>query len=441
MKPFQYIIRAALLLLFAFGSVGIAQETEKTSGGVGGNVFIPAGGSVQLYDGHVPQTRLQLRDMGIAPFDLIPAGQTAITALAVAPDGKIYGGTTGEVANLFVFSPGHNLLFPLGTIPGQESIFHSLVVGDDNSVYFGTTKNVEKVYYPDEKLVQGRDWYYKSVTMQIKADFAAYPGGHLYRYDPASTRITFLQENFRINKPCPVTDLGIPVPNEGIYTLMKAKNSNAIYGISYPGAKFFRFDPATKKTNIIATLNSLIPTGEHLPLISRALVQDNDGNIYANTDHGYLLRYSPAAGRLDTLNVRLPGLAGRELFNAVQSAVAHPSGEIYGGTNDGYVFCYTPSNGVMRNLGKPLMETRIRALTVGQDGNVYGVGGHKDGVCRLFVYDVREYAFTDLGMVEVAMVPYYEWKGFMFDSMVTGLDGSVYLGNSEHRSRLFIYNP
>jgi hypothetical protein len=279
------------------------------------------------------------------------------------------------------------------------------------------------------------------VTVQIKADYAEYAGGHIYRYDPASTRINYLQENFRINKPCPTEDLGIPVPHEGIYTLMMDAEANVIYGISYPGASFFRFDIVTRQTTVIAVLNSITPTGEHLPLISRALVRDSEGNIYANTDHGYLLRYDPSAGRMDTLNVRLPGLSGRELFNAIQCAALHPSGDIYGGTNDGYVFRYSPRDGVMRNLGKPLMESRIRAMTVGRDGKIYGVGGHRDGVCRLFVYDVGEHAFTDLGMLEVAMPPYYEWKGFLFDSMATGPDGSIYLGNSEHRSRLFIYNP
>jgi hypothetical protein len=38
-------------------------------------------------------------------------------------------------------------------------------------------------------------------------------------------------------------------------------------------------------------------------------------------------------------------------------------------------------------------------------------------------------------------VPYYERQAFLFDSIATGADGSIFLGNSEHRSRLFIYNP
>ena len=87
------------------------------------------------------------------------------------------------------------------------------------------------------------------------------------------------------------------------------------------------------------------------------------------------------------------------------------------------------------------METRIRALTVGGDGNVYGVGGEDFGVGRLFTYKPGTAELVDLGIMDVAIVPYFEWKGLVFDSMVTGQDGSIYIGNSEHRSRLFIYNP
>jgi len=219
------------------------------------------------------------------------------------------------------------------------------------------------------------------------------------------------------------------------------ESKNTVYGISFPGAKFFSFHIPSRKTHIITTLNTSIPVGEHTPLISKALVRDAYGNIYANIDMGYLVRFAPSTGKLDTLNVQIPGLAGREVFNRIDSATLHPSGDIYGGTRDGYLFCFSPETAGIRNLGKPLMETRIRALTVGDDGNVYGVGGEDFGVGRLFTYKPGTAELVDLGIMDVAIVPYFEWKGLVFDSMVTGQDGSIYIGNSEHRSRLFIYNP
>ena len=71
--------------------------------GVGGQDDVDAGGDFRLWDGMISQTRVHLRDLGIAPYDVIPSGQSAITALAVHRNGQVYGGTTGEVANLFVF--------------------------------------------------------------------------------------------------------------------------------------------------------------------------------------------------------------------------------------------------------------------------------------------------------------------------------------------------
>lgn len=334
-----YFSCSNLLLICAFF---IAVSDNSYSQGkqlpVGGNVDVDASANVSLSDGHVPQMRLHMRDLGIAPFDVIPSGQTAITSLTVGLDGNIYGGTTGEVANLLVFSYEHNIVYPLGTIPDEESIYHSLVTGTDGCIYIGTNRNVDRIYHPDEKFATGRDWFYRSVTAQIEQDYTQYAGGHIYRYNTSSTRISFLQERFRINKPCPLDDLGIPVPHEGIYTLLMDEKTNTIYGITYPGAKFFTFDSATKKTTVITTLNAITPVGDHLPAISKVLVQDKYGNIYANIDHGYLVRYYPENGHLDTLNVRLPGLNGRELYNYLNSAVLHPDGQIYGGTKDGYFF-------------------------------------------------------------------------------------------------------
>jgi outer membrane protein assembly factor BamB len=432
---------AGMLSCLLFPLILRCEEPKQTTAGVGGHEDVDTGGDFRLWDGHVSQTRLQLRDLGIAPYDVIPANQSAITALAVHRNGQIYGGTTGEVANLFVFSPRHNIVFPLGTIPGEQSIYHSLVVGHDGQVYFGTTLNVDKEYHPDENLAKGTDWYYRSVGIQIKKDFSGYAGGQLYRYDPSSTQINFLQKNFRINKPCPVTGLGIPVPHEGIYTLLMDRKLDVIYGITYPGANLFRYDIRAGKSEIIAQLNQVTPREEYVPVISKALVQDDKGNVYANTDGGNMVMFSPGTGRVETIGIRIPGMSGRERINGIQAAVLHPDGQIYGGTTDGYLFCFSPDKRKMLNLGKPLMETNIRGLTVGVDGNIYGLGGRKGGVTRLFVYNVTDHAFRDLGMLEVSMVPYYEWKGFLFDSIATAPDGSVFLGNSERRSRLFIYNP
>ena len=37
--------------------------------------------------------------------------------------------------------------------------------------------------------------------------------------------------------------------------------------------------------------------------------------------------------------------------------------------------------------------------------------------------------------------PYYYWRGYQFDAMVVGLEGTLYLGESERRSHLFLFLP
>jgi outer membrane protein assembly factor BamB len=418
-----------------------AEEQEKATAAEVAH-GLSYGGGVKLFEPYTEQARTQYRDLGIAPFDVIPAADSSITALAVAPDGDIYGGTTGATANLFAYSPGYNFAFPLGTIPGEESVYHSLVMGGDGYLYIGTTRNPDKEYQVDTSIITGPNAAYTSVTIQIMRDFQAYAGGHLYRYKLASTQYRFHQKYFKIDEPCELEDLGIPVPHEGIYTLLKDRSSDTIYGLTYPGSHLFRYDMASGETTVITDTNPQMPLGNEVPMISKALVQDAAGNIYCNTYGGKLLRYRPETGEVEELDVRLPGMKGRWIYNAIECAQLHPNGTIYGGTTDGYVFGFDPKTETMSNYGKPVIEVRVRAMTVGADGRIYGIGGEdRIGMSRLFVFDPEAHTFEDLGIVQVSHVPYMEWTGLIFDAMVTGHDGSLYLGEAEYRGKLFIYVP
>src|ERR1035437_7724142 len=65
-----------------------------------------------------PQTRIDARDLGYAPVDVIPDGESGITSLTVAPNGYLYGATSGNHSHLFVLIPLHGYVQPLGVIPG-----------------------------------------------------------------------------------------------------------------------------------------------------------------------------------------------------------------------------------------------------------------------------------------------------------------------------------
>ena len=59
----------------------------------------------------------------------------------------------------------------------------------------------------------------------------------------------------------------------------------------------------------------------------------------------------------------------------------------------------------------------------------------------LFAWDPRDPGYENLGMVIVDNSPHYYWRGFQFDAMATGLDGTIYMGESERKSHLFMYIP
>src|SRR5450755_5124043 len=66
----------------------------------------------------VKQVRIDLRDLGYPPLDVIPSDESAIRALAVAPDGTLYGATCGTRSHLFMLSPVHGYVLPLGVLEG-----------------------------------------------------------------------------------------------------------------------------------------------------------------------------------------------------------------------------------------------------------------------------------------------------------------------------------
>jgi len=101
----------------------------------------------------------------------------------------------------------------------------------------------------------------------------------------------------------------------------------------------------------------------------------------------------------------------------------------------------SPEKMKLNNLGKPRMTRRIRALTIGGDGKVYMIAGERMEPCRLFSYDPQCGVFSDLGVMAVDRSPYYSWRADQFECMTTGLDGTVYMGESDRRAHLFLFSP
>jgi hypothetical protein len=125
----------------------------------------------------------------------------------------------------------------------------------------------------------------------------------------------------------------------------------------------------------------------------------------------------------------------------VDAFLLDPSGVIFGGTSDGYLFRFDPENMTVSNLGKPLLEYRIGGLVRASNGKLYGVGGDDDDMARLFSYDPQSASYEVLGFVDVNRRPYYTWQAYVVQAMAAGLDDTIYIGESERISKLYLFYP
>jgi len=365
----------------------------------------------------VSQGSFTLRELGwFGRAPLIPEGECRITALALGKNNKVYGATSGEHSHLFVYDPAadrvdiYARVIDLGIIGEEAKACRSLVVAKDGKVYGGTINANEG-------------------------------GGHLFMHDPKEEiELSFDSiEGWALPLPpypmergVQIVDLGVLIPKENIFTLTIDEERGRIYGLTHPGGLFFVYDIRERTTSIKGNLGH--------KNISRALICDEEGNVYGSREEGYLFKYDVTADEIINLDIQIPASKGRQYLNAVDSLARADNGIIYGGTvADGFLFSFDPASGRLINLGKPARQARIRALTVGYDGRVYGVAGEENGIAHLFYYDPLTENLTDLGIPR-AVIP-KEWTGLEFDSMITGPNGEIFMGESDRISHLFIYYP
>ena len=237
-----------------------------------------------------------------------------------------------------------------------------------------------------------------------------------------------------------LTDLGVPVPGEGIVCLLMGEGY--LYGITFPTGHFFRTNLETRKSEDLGLVCGPPLNEEPFPSIPKALARDHRGWIWGAGDYGALFHYIPGDVKLTHHpRHRLPAEFGREFKTVVDSMIPGPDNKIYGGTTDGFIFRFDPETMEIVNLGKPIWQYRVRGLAFSREGDLYGVGGERGGAARLFVYRTEKGGFENLGMLDVNRSPYYNWHAFEIDSMVTGPDGTIFIGESGRISHLYLLFP
>jgi len=391
------------------------------------------------------QQRVDLRDLGYPDVNEIPVNSSAITSLLTASDGVVYGCTSGEKAYLFMFDPKINKVRHLGKIPGHSGVHHSLVEDENGNIYIGSGKNMFEEFTLT-KWGEGDDKFDVTLWKDIKKHFSDYSGGHLYRYNPSESNAKVKLPNMN----CELEDLGMPLANNSIYALTINPEGNEIYGLTYPDGHFFIYNITTNKTTDLGEIDSkkVYHGPERLwRTLSRALVCDDSGKIFFSGNKGMINYYDSEAGKLVSTKIEVPVdyyyIQFFQDYTAVEYFAKDKNGLIYGGTIDGYLFSFDSGKMELLNLGKVRESRRLRCLTVGNDGNVYLMAGEQSASrpCQFYMYNTKTHGFENLGMLAVDRSPYYYWRGQQFDCMTTGLDGTIYLGESERKSHLFLFFP
>jgi hypothetical protein len=353
----------------------------------------------------VPQTRIGARDLGYSPDDLIPDEESGITSLSLAPDGDVFGATSGTRSHLFVINPQHGYVVPLGVIPGAKAVTQALVVSAAGNIFLGVS-----------------------------------PTGHLLEYRPHD--LDNLQ--VEIGKPLTVLDHGTPIAGQSISALAIDRKRSAIYGLSKPNAHLFRYSIDDQKFSDLGVIAKNIPWAEkfeHEEMISRMLVIDAEGNVFVSGEDGVFYKFECATGLLEKLTIHAPGVPGREPYIKVDAFMLDSLGMIYGGTSDGYLFRLDPQKLSVTNLGKPLNQCHIAGLATGADGKLYGVGGDTSEMARMFSFDPSTGAYEILGFVDVNRRPYYTWQAYVIGALISDKRGAIYIGENERISKLYLFYP
>ena len=393
---------------------------------------------------HFDAQRLDFRDLGYPGATEIAADASPITALVAHSNGKAYGATSGKRSHLFVWDARVNKVFPLGQLPeAQKGVRSCLAEGMDGILYVGSGLNETELLRLSRTMPEGRRAIERQLWKDIESRYEGFEGGHLYAYDPKKSDAAVYLEDAKAE----LVDLGVPVPGDSVYAMALNAGKTKVYGLSYPHAEFFEYDVGEKEFSRHGKwLEKLSYPGPERSWrgIPRALAVDADGVVWSSGDDGFLRFYDPRVGDFGTTTMRIPGeyweTQACNLFPVVEQLFARADGTLVGTTSDGFVFEAQPNRNRLVSWGKPRVERRIRAASVGKDGRLYMIAGEKDNICRLFSFD-RENGYLDYGVLGVDRSPYYAKIAYQFDAMATAADGTVLIGESDRRAKLFLFIP
>ncbi len=250
------------------------------------------------------------------------------------------------------------------------------------------------IFDPDDDCI-----YCASATLQQESEYVESVGGKIFRHDPATGRTEVL---------------ATPLPHVGIQTICLDNTRKIIYGHGYPVPLMFAYHIRE---------NKVVELG--LGSLPHQAGCDKDGNLWGTINHAKnLFRYNPDDG-LVVLDITLPEFNRQRLtMNIFYQAPDEDT--CYIGTGAGALLAFDPKAVEFRYLGKPLADVRIEGLQVGSDGLLYGCGGYFES--EIFAYDRESKRFYNLGPIAD---PELDIRCIIPHDMTMDADDVIYTGETD----------
>jgi len=272
-----------------------------------------------------------------------PKAHDTYNGMLCGSDGRIYYVLSAEPhdvgGRMYVLDPATDSVALIGDLTeacgekGAKSIAqgksHVNFVESEGRLFFATHIG----FY---SLVDGME------TMGIPPrGWTRYPGGHLLAWDMKSGSFE---------------DLGLAPEGEGVLTFAMDPARGRMFGLTWPGGMFFRFDLATRTLRNFgkACADGEAAKGERYRTVCRSIAVDPaDGSAYFSTSEGDILRYRAdrdAVERIEGEDLRKdyfglydPANPGHMGYNWRQTFHRPADGMIYGvHGNSGYLFRFDP---------------------------------------------------------------------------------------------------
>ena len=316
----------------------------------------------------------------------IPADESHITALDIAPDGTLHGGTSGRRVHIFAadFRGAKGAVFDMGTVEGANRCVAICCGGD---------KFIACLNGPEGgRVIRGK-------LGRLPYDLIQEWGFHRGEFE----------------------DLGEIVRGERI--LHAISDSSREEAIVLTEGHLASVEIESGRIEVIGEIEG-----------SGRLALGSKGDILGMDGADSLWIYDPRDKTLTRRAIPLPkGSWGNHPLFWARDLI---DGKLYTADDEGRLFSFTEDDGFSGSLGK-IPFSPVGPMAVTFDGRLFGMCGAE--MANLFCYDPTDRSVTRLG-VPVSVIERRRY-GYVFGDAVLGPDGQIFFGEDDDLGHLWIYFP